>query len=114
MPMSYKPGGFARGAGHGSTYTDAWGNYWHIATIVINVKNSFERRLGIWPAGFDKDDVMYSNTAFGDYPTYLPDGKADHLQSSFTGWMLLNYNKPVMVSSTLGGYLPNNAVDEKY
>jgi xylan 1,4-beta-xylosidase len=27
-------------------------------------------------------------------------------------WMLLNYNKPVQVSSTLGGYLPNNAVDE--
>jgi len=26
--------------------------------------------------------------------------------------MLLNYNKPVWVSSTLGGYLPNNAVDE--
>jgi hypothetical protein len=30
----------------------------------------------------------------------------------FTGWMLLNYNKPVQVSSTLGGYMPNNAVDE--
>ena len=26
--------------------------------------------------------------------------------------MLLNYNKPVRVSSTLGGYMPNNAVDE--
>jgi hypothetical protein len=26
--------------------------------------------------------------------------------------MLLNYNKPVQVSSTLGGYVPNNAVDE--
>jgi len=112
MPFSYKPGGFARGAGHGSTYADAWGNYWHISTMVIAVKNSFERRLGIWPAGFDKDDVLYCNTAFGDYPTYLPDGKADHLQSRFTGWMLLNYNKPVLVSSSLGGYLPNNAVDE--
>jgi hypothetical protein len=26
--------------------------------------------------------------------------------------MLLNYNKPVQVSSTLGGYQPNYAVDE--
>lgn len=111
-PFSYKPGGFARGAGHGATYTDAWGNYWHISTIVIAVKNSFERRLGIWPAGFDSDDVLYCNQAFGDYPTYLPDGKEDHLKSRFTGWMLLNYNKPVQVSSTLGGYEPNNAVDE--
>lgn len=112
MPFSYKPGGFAKGAGHGSTYTDAWGNYWHISTMVIAVKNSFERRLGIWPAGFDSDDVMYCTTAFGDYPTYLPDGREDHLKSRFTGWMLLNYNKPVQVSSTLGGYEPNNAVDE--
>ena len=38
------------------------------ARSCISVKNNFERRLGIWPAGFDKDDVMWCNTAFGDYP----------------------------------------------
>lgn len=111
-PLSFKPGGFARGAGHGSTYQDKWNNYWHISTITIAVKNNFERRLGIWPAGFDKDGVMYMNAAFGDYPHYLPSGPSDHLQSQFTGWMLLNYNKPVMVSSTYASYAPNNAVDE--
>jgi xylan 1,4-beta-xylosidase len=112
MPFSFKPGGFARGAGHGSTYTDNWGNYWHISTISISVKNNFERRLGIWPAGFDNDDVMYCNQAFGDYPAWLPSGHEDHLKSRFTGWMLLNYNKPVAVSSTYGNYNANNAVDE--
>ena len=112
LPFSYKPGGFARGAGHGSTFQDKWDNYWHISTISISVKNSFERRLGLWPAGFDKDDILYCNTAFGDYPAYLPDGKADHLAGAFTGWMLLNYNKPVQVSSFLKGFPPNNAVDE--
>lgn len=112
MPFSYKPGGFARGAGHGATFQDSWENYWHVTTIAISVKNNFERRIGIWPAGFDNDDVMYCNTAFGDYPTYLPEEKTDHLQSRFTGWMLLNYNKPVTVSSTLGAYAPNLAVDE--
>lgn len=111
-PFAYKPGGFARGAGHGATYQDKAGNWWHVSTIAISVKNNFERRLGIWPAGFDKEGVMYCNTAYGDYPHYLPAGKADHLQSRFTGWMLLNYNKPVQVSSTLGGYAPNFAVDE--
>ena len=30
----------------------------------------------------------------------------------FTGWMLLNYKKPLQVSSTLGGYHANNANDE--
>jgi xylan 1,4-beta-xylosidase len=111
-PVSYKPGGFARGAGHGATFQDNFNNYWHVSTIAISVKNNFERRLGLWPAGFDKDGVMYCNTAFGDYPHYLPNGKSDHLKSRFTGWMLLNYNKPVQVSSTLGGYNANNAVDE--
>ncbi|WP_159799347.1 family 43 glycosylhydrolase [Flavobacterium sp. MK4S-17] len=112
-PFSYKPGGFAKGAGHGATYQDPKGNYWHIATMVISVKNNFERRLGIWPAGFDKDDVMYCNTAYGDYPTYLPAENKGHMgMNSFAGWMLLNYNKPVQVSSTLGAFKPNFAVDE--
>jgi hypothetical protein len=40
--------------------------------MIISVKNNFERRLGIWPTGFDKDGVMYCNTSFGDYPHYIP------------------------------------------
>jgi hypothetical protein len=120
-PLSYKPGGFARGAGHGSTFQDPWNNWWHISTMVIAVKNNFERRLGIWPAGFDKDGVMYCNTAFGDYPHYLPSsaGRQGGLPSPSgegsgvrPGWMLLNYQKTVTVSSTLGSYYPNYAVDE--
>jgi len=112
LPLSWKAGGFARGAGHGATFQDNWKNYWHVSTMVISVKNNFERRIGIWPTGFDQDDVMYTNTAFGDYPHFLPDKNTDHLKSRFTGWMLLNYNKPVQVSSTLSGYPANNAVDE--
>jgi hypothetical protein len=103
-PLSFKPGGFATGAGHGATFTDRQNNYWHVSTMVIGVKNNFERRIGIWPAGFDKDDVMFCNTSFGDYPHYL-DGQ-------FTGWMLLNYNKPVTASTTLGAFNVSNAVDE--
>src|SRR5687768_11510324 len=110
-PLSMKVGGFVRGAGHGATFTDNYNNYWHISTTVISVKNTFERRLGIWPTGFDNDGTMFCNTTFGDYPHYIPapgfpgdmygkDGKSPY----FTGWMLLNYNKPVQVTSTLGGY----------
>ncbi len=111
-PLSMKAGGFARGAGHGATFQDNQQKYWHVSTQVIAVKNNFERRLGIWPAGFDRDGVMYTNTAFGDYPHYLPGDTIDHLKSRFTGWMLLNYKKPVTVSSTYGNYAANNAVDE--
>ena len=113
-PLSFKPGGFARGAGHGATFMDNFNQYWHVSTISVSVKNNFERRLGIWPAGFDKDDVMYCNTAFGDYPHRLPSpqGEGVGMYGGFAGWLLLNYKKPVMVSSTLAAYQPNNAVDE--
>jgi len=77
----------------------------------VGVKNNFERRLGIWPAGFDKDDVMWCNTSFGDYPCYLPEAAKKH-GSPRPDWFLLNYKKPVSVSSILGGYLPNNINDE--
>lgn len=108
-PLSIKLGGFARGAGHGSTFKDNQNNYWHVSTIMMAVKNTFERRLGIWPAGFDKDDVMWCNTTLGDYPHYLPGTKTP---GAFTGWMLLNYDKPVQVSSTWGSFVANKAVDE--
>lgn len=112
-PFSSKIGGFAQGAGHGATYEDLYGNWWHIATMGISVKDNFERRIGMWPAGFDADGVLYSNSAYGDYPTYLPSAPhEDHVAGNFTGWMLLNYQKPVRVSSTLGAHSPNYAVDE--
>lgn len=117
LPFSYKPGGFAVGAGHGATFTDNHDCYWHTSTIRISVKNNFERRIGIWPAGFDQDGMMYMDGVFGDYPHFLPGKKLPHKGNempgaTFTGWMLLNYKKTVTVSSTLGGYHSNNSVDE--
>ncbi len=112
-PLSIKQGGFSRGAGHGATFLDNQNNYWHVSTSIICVKNTFERRIGIWPAGFDKDDMMWCNTSFGDYPHYIPSARELAKDNSyFTGWMLLNYKKPTLVSSTLGGFHANNAVDE--
>lgn len=111
-PFAYKPGGFARGAGHGATFQDRSGHWWHVGTMVIAVKNNFERRIGLWPAGFDGDGLLWCNTAYGDYPWFFPGSSGKQGEAAFTGWMLLNYNKPVMVSSTAGGYAPNFAVDE--
>ena len=111
LPSSMKAGGFIRGAGSGATFRDHWENYWHVSAMEIGVKNNLECRVGIWPDGFNEDGTMYCNTSFGDYPHYLPDGEANHQASRFTGWMLLNYNKPVQVSSTFGAYTANNLVD---
>jgi xylan 1,4-beta-xylosidase len=98
-PMSYKPGGFVQGSGHGGTFKDNSGNYWHFSTCMLSLKYKFERRIGLYPVGFDKDDIMYSCSAFGDYPTYGATKDIKDPAKRFTGWMLLSYNKPVEVSS---------------
>jgi hypothetical protein len=109
-PVSYKPGGFANGAGHGSTVLGPFHQYWHFATMALSVNVNWERRIAMFPAGFDKDGLMYCNTRFGDYPHFGPAvaGKA----GQFAGWMLLSYNKPVKVSSEAGGFSAKNLVDE--
>ena len=100
-PISYKPGGFLKGSGHGSTVKDNSGNYWHFSTMAISVNYKFERRIGMYPAGFEENGQMYVNTAYGDYPHYLPKAKVDNHKERFTGWMLLSYKKPVTTNSLL-------------
>ncbi|MDR2810895.1 MAG: family 43 glycosylhydrolase [Tannerellaceae bacterium] len=111
-PMSYKPGGFVIGAGHGGTFADVFGNYWHVATCMISLKYKFERRISLYPAGFDAEGILYANTSFGDYPTYVPTGAEEHTKGNFAGWMLLSYRKELTASSSDSIYLPQNASDE--
>ena len=99
-PMSYKPGGFVQGVGHGGTFSDKNGNYWHVGTCMLSLKYKFERRIGLYPVCFDNDGVMYSSTAFGDYPNWNADRNISSPADRFTGWLLLSYGKPVEVSST--------------
>ena len=112
-PFSYKPGGFASGAGHSSTFQDRFGNYWHVSTMTISVRHIFERRLGLFPACFDREGVLRTFTAFGDYPTVMPTRKIDfEKEGLFKGWMLLSYKKKAAASSALEKYPQSNAFDE--
>ncbi|RPI20729.1 MAG: carbohydrate-binding protein [Acidobacteria bacterium] len=111
-PVCAKPRGFTAGAGHGSTFTDNFGNFWRVATSRISVKHMFERRLGVYPAGFDADGVMYTNTALGDYPHLLPTGPRDHAASTLAGWMLLTNRTPARASSSQPGHGVEAAFDE--
>ena len=111
-PFAYKPEGFANGTGHGSTFCDVYGNYWHIGTVAISVRHMFERRLSLYPVFFDADGEMYAYTGWGDYPMILPDKKVSSPDELIPGWMLLTYNKSVEASSTLDGYPAQNAVNE--
>ncbi len=109
-PVSYKPGGYMNGAGHGSTVVGPGGHYWHFGSMALPINMNWERRLCMFPTYFDEDGVMYCDTRFGDYPRYAPavSGK----KGEFRGWMLLSYNKPVKASSTAGGHAASGLTDE--
>lgn len=111
-PFSYKPTGFATGAGHSATFADKQGHYWHIATMRISIKHQFERRLGLFPVEFDPDGQMHMNALFGDYPQVAPEERKDPDVDTFAGWMLLSYGKRAQASSSLDGLPPQNAFDE--
>ncbi|SDK25263.1 F5/8 type C domain-containing protein [Catalinimonas alkaloidigena] len=110
-PVSYKPGGFINGAGHGSTVEGPGGQLWHFGTIAISVNYNFERRLAMFPTFFDADGLMHANTSFGDYPHYAPSDP--ERQGEFRGWMLLSYKKPVTASSTLDTLDASHVTDER-
>ena len=112
-PFSSKPEGFIDGAGHSSTFKDRYGNYWHISTLTISQKHMFERRLGLFPTFFDNDGILYTCTAFGDFPIIIPQKKISSPDELFPQWMLLSYKKPVEVSSELTGHSKGLANDEE-
>ena len=111
-PVAYRPGGFAEGAGHGSTFQDDAGNWWNTGTSWIGYNWGMERRVVMHPARFYPDGQMAVSTRFGDFPHYAPSSKFADPDSLFTGWMLLSYRKPVAASSTKSGFGTAALTDE--
>ncbi|SDZ49471.1 family 43 glycosylhydrolase [Herbiconiux ginsengi] len=111
-PYSSKPGGFINGAGHGSTFLDAHGNWWHASTMRISVNHNFERRVGLFPAGFDSDGVLFCNQNFADYPMRMPQRQLDVNATVSPEWMLLSYRADTSASSSHPDHAPELAVNE--
>jgi xylan 1,4-beta-xylosidase len=111
-PFSQKPTGFIGGAGHSSTLLDGQGLYWHIVTMPIAVRGIFERRLGLFPAGFTADGQIVCDTYLGDYPQFVPGSQKNPVANNSPGWMLLSYHKPATASSALDQFPVQNAFDE--
>lgn len=109
-PFSYHPGGFMPGAGHGSTMKDKEENLWHTSTMRISVNHQFERRIGIWPAGLDKDGELFCNQNYGDWPIAVYEGKSNPWNEP--EWYLLSYAKPAKASSFAEGKDADKAVNE--
>ena len=109
-PYSYHPGGFLPGAGHGSTMRDEQGNWWHTATMRISMNHAFERRVGLWPAGFDADGELYCNQRYGDWPMTVSGFRQDPWRDP--AWMLLSVGKEACASSRTEGHEATKATEE--
>ena len=108
-PFSYKPSGYAKGAGHGCTFSDRHGNWWHVTTCVIR---SVNRRIAMMPVFFDADGEMWCDTAFADWPLVVPKRRTSNPDDYHSGWMPLTYAKRVRVSSSAPGSDAKSIVDE--
>ena len=111
-PYSFKPGGFANGAGHGITVKQTNGQYWHFATMALASNSHWERRLAMYPTYFDEEGLMYTNTSYGDYPLFGPDHPTKAGQHS--GWMLLSYKGNTTVSSSQMQVRKSTSTDGDY
>ncbi|MEP0366975.1 MAG: family 43 glycosylhydrolase [Cyclobacteriaceae bacterium] len=111
-PMSFKPGGFTNGAGHGITVKQTNGQYWHFGTMALSSNSHWERRLCMFPTYFDEEGLMYSNTKYGDYPRF----GADHPTKAgqHCGWMLLSYQGQTVVSSSQMQVKKSTSTDNDY
>ncbi|MED4954804.1 hypothetical protein ABEO75_29865 [Paenibacillus macerans] len=76
----------------------------------ISVNHMFERRIGLWPAGFDQDGELFCNQRYGDWPMKLEQAKLNPWENP--EWMLLSYRKPAKASSYIAGNEPSKATDE--
>lgn len=102
-PFSSVPGGFITGAGHGSTFQDKNGKWWHVATMRISVNEKFERRVGLFPCDFDDDGILHCDQALADYPF-------DAVTGQKMDWMLLN--GVATASSSHPGHEPEKCCNE--
>lgn len=109
-PFSQVPGGFMTGTGHGSTFQDKAGNWWHAATMRISVNENFERRVGIFPCFFDEEGTLWCDQRFATYPQELPEGKRAFVSKPAA--MLISRKASVRASSAEAGHGPELCSNE--
>ncbi|MBR4597070.1 MAG: hypothetical protein IKO42_01590, partial [Opitutales bacterium] len=83
---SLKVGGFINSTGHSCVFKDFNGNWWRITTMWVGVHAGFERRLGLFPVGFDKEGRMFTQTYLGDYPMVMPNKQVPMGTSLLKDW----------------------------
>ena len=70
----------------------------------------YERRVGLWPAGFDADGELFCNQRYGDWPVSVSGLRDDPWRDP--DWMLLSSGKTASASSFDPGHEPEKGIEE--
>jgi hypothetical protein len=113
-PISHKDTGFITSAGHSCLFQDRHQNWWRAVTMLVGVNERFERRIGLFPAGFDADGTPFTRTTLGDLPMVMPVDTWELTPTSDVRarCYVLSDGKPVTASSTLPTHDARLANDE--
>jgi hypothetical protein len=76
----------------------------------ISVNHDFERRVGLWPAGFDAEGALFCNQRYGDWPMAVSGEQDDPWRDP--AWILLSVGKAVTASSFVPKHEPEKATEE--
>lgn len=110
-PVSLIPRGFISGGSKGSTFQDKYGNWWHVSTIFLESKRNPRSNIGLYPANFDKDGILFVKTDFGDAPFILPKQKNYNFNKLDPEWTLISGNAISKASSSTLASSSSSAID---
>ena len=110
-PILRNTEGLVHGPGHGSIVKGPKGTIWAFYTCLVRNLHYFERRIGMDPAGFDKNGNLFV-LGSSDTPQLAPGLKKHPEHGNSAGLIPVTINRIPEASSWISGHEPVFALDD--
>ncbi|MBQ9922192.1 MAG: family 43 glycosylhydrolase [Clostridia bacterium] len=101
-PLTRKPDGIMRGAGHGCIVDGPNNTLWIFYTCIFNFYHKFERRIGMDPIGIDENGELYCPEVT-DTPQFAPGALENPEKGNSAGLLPLTFMERPTASSNAPG-----------
>lgn len=110
-PILRKTTGLVPGSGHGSVVKGPDGTFWAFATSVVGNYHVFERRISMFPVGFnDKGEIF--GLPVRDIPQHAPGVLPHPEQGNETDWLPVTVRTIATATSFAPGQTADYAIDD--
>lgn len=110
-PLTLKPHGLVRGAGHGCLVDGPNNSLWVFYTCIFNFNHKFERRIGMDPVGIDENGELYCPDVT-ETPQFAPGVIKNPELGNSAGLLPLTFMQRPSASSYAPGREPIYACDD--